>query len=403
MIPTGTATNNLKKLLENLRTMTLWERLFAWKRIKDQLMTAAADLERLDTINNTLQERTETLTHQVDLLDQKKEQLITERNRLAEANAQWRSDDEKRRHEHNEQMATLKQYQDNIFAERNKEINARHQTELDRLEQLKFTWHHHQEHVKQSLKTLCSRHTIDYLDKVPFKGEPDNTVSIGEEFIVFDAKSPRGEDLGNFSHYLREQSEKVKKYAGEERVKNWIFFVVPMNTLEVVKTFVYQLADYHVFVVTIDALEPILLSLKKIEEYEFAEQLSPEERENICRVLGKFAHLSKRRVQIDTYFISQFMELAYKCENDLPPDMLEKAIEFERAEKLSLPQTRRGKAISTADLEKSMSKVRHDAGSKGIALEDTTLTTSLNNIPLYNTPKPPISTPPPGIPITSLP
>ena len=383
MIPTSTATNNLKRLLENLRTINLWERLFGWKRIKDQLMTAAADLERLDTINSSLLEKTEALTHQVDLLGQKNEQLMTDRNRLAEANAQWRSDDEKRRREHSEQMATLKQYQDNILTERNKEISARHQAELDRLEQLKFTWHHHQEHVKQSQKTLCSRHTIDYVDKVPFKGEPDNTVSIGEEFIVFDAKSPRGEDLSNFPGYLREQSEKVKKYAGEERVKNWIFFVVPMNTLEALKTFVFQLADYDVFVVTIDALEPILLSLKKIEEYEFAEQLSPEERENICRVLGKFAHLSKRRVQIDTYFISQFMELAYKCENDLPPDMLEKAIEFERAEKLSLPQSKRGKAIPTADLEKSMSKVRHDANSKGIALEDTTLTTSLNNIPLY--------------------
>lgn len=383
MIPTGTATNNLKRLLENLRTMTLWERLFGWQRIKNQLMTAAAELERLDTINSSLQEKTETLTHQVDLLDQKNEQLITERNRLAEANAQWRSDDEKRRREHSEQMVTLKQYQENILAERNKEISARHQAELDLLEHLKSTWHHHQEHVKQSLKTLCSRHTIDYLDKVPFKGEPDNTVSIGEEFIVFDAKSPRGEDLSNFPNYLREQSEKVKKYANEERVKNWIFFVVPTNTLEVLKTFVYPLADYHVFVVTVDALEPILLSLRKVEEYEFAEQLSPEERENICRVLGKFAHLSKRRVQIDTYFISQFMELAYKCENDLPPDILEKAIEFERAEKLSLPQTKRGKAIPTADLEKSMSKVRHDAASKGIALEDTTLTASLNNIPLY--------------------
>ena len=73
-------------------------------------------------------------------------------------------------------------------------------------------------------------------------------------------------------------------------------------------------------------------------------------------MLGKFAHLSKRRVQIDTYFISQFMELAYKCENDLPADILEKA----------------------------MSKVRHDADSKGIAPEDQNLTTGLNNIPLYN-------------------
>ena len=378
-----TDTSNLKRLLENIRTMGLWDRLFGWKRIKDQLMAAAADLERLQAQYASLQDKTSTQAHQIDLLDQKHEQLAVIRNQLVEANAQLRVEDEKRRQELNKQMATLEQYQARILTERESEKALAHQKELDRLEQQQFTWRHHQEQVKQSLKMLCSRHTIDYLEKVPFKGEPDNTVSIGAEFVVFDAKSPRGEDLGNFPNYLREQSEKVKKYAGEERVKNWIFFVVPLNTLEVLKTFVYQLADYHVFVVTIDALEPILLSLKKIEEYEFADQLSPEERENICRVLGKFAHLSKRRVQIDSYFISQFMELAYKCENDLPPDMLEKAIEFERAEKLSLPQPRRGKAIPIADLERSVAKVRHDAGTKGIAPEDTTLTNSLNDIPLY--------------------
>ena len=373
----------IKRLLEDIRTIGLWGRLFGWKRIKDQLMTAAAELERLQGQNATLLDKTGAQAHQIDLLEQKNDHLTADRSRLTDANAQLRAEDERRRQELDKQMATLDQYQARILAERESEKALAHQKELDRFEQQKFTWLNHQEQVKQSLKTLCSRHTVDYLEKVPFKGEPDNTVSIGEEYIVFDAKSPRGDDLGNFPNYLREQSEKVKKYAGEVRVKNWIFFVVPQNTLEVLKTFVYQLADYHVFVVTVDALEPILLSLKKIEEYEFADQLSPEERENICRVLGKFAHLSKRRVQIDTYFISQFMELAYKCENDLPPDMLEKAIEFERAEKLSLPQTRRGKAIPTADLEKSMSKVRHDASTKGIALDDTTLTTSLNNIPLY--------------------
>lgn len=380
---TSTDTSNLKRLLENIHTMGLWDRLFGWKRLKDQLMAAAADLERLQAQNSLLQDKTTTQTHQIDLLDQKNEQLAVSRNQLAEANAQLRAEDEKRRQELGKQMTTLGQYQDRILAERESEKALAHQKELDRLEQQKFTWQHHQEQVRQSLKTLCSRHTIDYIEKVPFKGEPDNTISIGAEFIVFDAKSPRGEDLGNFPYYLKEQSEKVKKYAGEEGVKNWIFFVVPQNTLEVLKTFVYHLADYHVFVVTIDALEPILLSLKKIEEYEFADQLSPDDRENICRVLGKFAHLSKRRVQIDSYFISQFMELAYKCENDLPPDMLEKAIEFERAEKLSLPQPRRGKAIPIADLEKAMAKVRHDAATKGIAPEDTNLTNSLNDIPLY--------------------
>jgi hypothetical protein len=36
-----------------------------------------------------------------------------------------------------------------------------------------------------------------------------------------------------------------------------------------------------------------------------------------------------------------------------------------------------------ADLEKAMAKLRHDASAKGIAPEDTNLTNSLNDIPLY--------------------
>ena len=237
--------------------------------------------------------------------------------------------------------------------------------------------------MRQAIKSICSKHTIEYVDKVAFKGEPDNTLKICDEFVVFDAKSPRGEDLNNFPTYIKEQAEKAKKYAKEENVKKWIFFVVPSNTLEVIKSFVHTMAEYDVFVVTLDSLEPIILSLKKIEDYDFAEQLNPEDRENICRVLGKFAHLSKRRIQIDTYFINQFMELAYKCESDLPSDILEKVIEFEKADKLNPPQEKRIKAISVAKLEKTTKKLRIDASTKGISIEDTKITEGLNKLPLY--------------------
>ncbi len=159
--------------------------------------------------------------------------------------------------------------------------------------------------------------------------------------------------------------------------------MVPANTLEILGTFVYPLADYQVFVITIDALEPILLSLRKIEEYDFADQMNPEDRENICRVLGKFAHLSKRRIQIDTYFINQFMELAYKAESELPPDILEKVVEFEKAEKLNPPQEKRAKAINLKELEKNTQKLRDDASTKGILIEDGKISTGLNELPLY--------------------
>jgi hypothetical protein len=256
--------------------------------------------------------------------------------------------------------------------------------EIQRLADMQFAWLNHQLTVKQVMKALCQKHTIDYIAIAPFKGDPDNSIKIAGEFIIFDAKSPRGDDLTNFPNYLKEQAEKVKKYTSEENVKNWVFFVVPENTLSHIGVFVYHLADYQVFIVATNSLEPILLSLKKIEDYEFVDELSPEDRENICRILGRFAHLSKRRIQIDAFFMGQFMELARKCETDLPAEILEEIIEFEKAERLNPPLEKRAKSIPMIELEKATARVVAEAANQGILPAGEQLTTSLNSVPLYH-------------------
>jgi hypothetical protein len=138
-----------------------------------------------------------------------------------------------------------------------------------------------------------------------------------------------------------------------------------------------------VYIISFDAMEQTILSLKKIEEYEFAEQLSPEERDNICRMLGKFAHLTKRRIQIDSFFAKQFIELAYKAESDLPKDIFDKVVEFERSEKLNPPQEKRAKAISTKELEKDLIKLNNEVFSKGILIDDTKISNGINELELY--------------------
>jgi hypothetical protein len=130
-------------------------------------------------------------------------------------------------------------------------------------------------------------------------------------------------------------------------------------------------------------LEPLILSLCKIEDYEFAEQLSPEERENICRIIGKFAHLSKRRIQIDSFFARQFIELAYKCENNLPADIHEKVLEFEKSEKLNPPQEKRAKAINTKELEMEQSRIETEVAARGIQLPNDVISGVLNELELY--------------------
>jgi hypothetical protein len=218
---------------------------------------------------------------------------------------------------------------------------------------------------------------------VPFKGKPDNTLRINEEYIILDAKSPANDDLSNFPLYLKAQSEQAGKYIKEEGVRREIFLVVPTNTLEVLQQFEFRMSDYTVFVISIEALEPIILALRKIEDYEFAEKLSPEERENICRVIGKFVHLSKRRIQIDGFFAKQFFELLYRSDADLPKDILEKAVEFERSEKLNPPTDKRAKQISNRELQQEVNKIKIDAEQKGIYTEETHLSKGLNKLPLY--------------------
>ena len=93
--------------------------------------------------------------------------------------------------------------------------------------------------------------------------------------------------------------------------------------------------------------------------------------------------MSKRRIQIDSFFARQFIELAYKCENALPQDVLEKVIEFERSEKLNPPQEKRAKAINLKELDSEHSKIEMEVAAKGIVLPNDLISGLLNELTLY--------------------
>ena len=432
--------DNIKRLFDSLKSIGFFGRLFGWGDVKNQLLEAVADLQRLmsrvgesDKTENALSiekanaknlnesvnrltadnavlkeqikqieslqkdltttseqnkiylKRGQELSNEVTALRTRLESTERELQRLAEMNTKLQKDEEYRKQEHSKGMASLDNIQSRIQNDRNQELQGKKDAEIMRIIKLKETWNNHQENVKNIIKTICSRYTIEYVDKVPFKGEPDNTIRISNEYVIFDAKSPAGDDLSNFKQYLKTQTESAKKYVKEQDVKRDVFLVVPTNTLESLDHFVYRLADYNVFIISIDSLEPVILSLQKIEEYEFAEQLSPEERENICRVLGKFIHLSKRRIQIDGFFTKQFFELVYRSEADLPKDILAKVSEFEKAEKINPPIERRAKQISAKELQQETDMLKNEAKAKGIETEDGLLSNRLNKLPLYTT------------------
>ena len=351
----------INAFFEKLKNFSFWERLFSWRLIKELSDSTLNEIKGIELRVSMLEKKlldeaskNKVLTSEISSLE--KQVLIQEKSLIKE---------------YQREVAQVSQVKKDLDAERGRIQDSKLKEKEDEFEKLKIQWSSHETFVEQKIKMLCKTHLVDYIEEVPFKGKPDNTINICGEYIIFDAKSPANDDLTNFPKYIKRETDNLKKYASQESVRKEIFLVVPSNTIEHISQLTYNLGDYKVYVVTIDSLEPIILSLKKIEEYEFAEQLSPEERENICRVIGRFAHTTKRKIQIDQFFANQFIELLVKCKNDLPKDLLESVIEFEKAEKLNPPSERRSKQILTKELKSKNESINAEAQVRQISIPES--------------------------------
>ena len=323
----------------------------ALSSVKESLVSREEQLKQSE--NKAAEQRAEISSLKSKILD-----LQSEINILKEENIGFKKTTVVRDEEFSSKLTTLKAIEERIHREREEEKKAQQAEEIQKLEDMKETWARHESLVKEKIKIICQKLTIEYVDSVPFKGTPDNVIKICDEFVVFDAKSPSSDKLDNFPTYIKLQAESVKKYIKQENVRKDVFLVIPSNAVGVIQGFTHNMGDYNVYVVTLDVLEPLLLCLKKIEDYEFLNQLTPEERENICRIIGKFAHITKRKIQIDHFFTQEFLSVLAKCENGLPGDLLAKVNEFETSEKLNPPQEKRTKKISLADLNEDASKLK---------------------------------------------
>ena len=389
---------NLNLFFIKIKELSFWQRIFSWSKIRSLSYDAFEEFKtmeknmtelktNLDKLKNDFTQITaknDSLLEKVkdlDILEIKKEKDIEGLNsKIMQLNetitdlknklSLYESTKEDRGKEYENKIAQLNQLKENLEKERTRLSDERLKEKEEQFQNMKKMWSEHELAVKQSIKMICQNHFINYIDKVPFKGNPDNTIEICGQFIVFDAKSPSNDDLSNFPKYIKAQVENVKKYVEQENVKKEIFLVIPSNTINIINQFSYNMGDYDVYIITKDSLEPVILSLKKIEEYELADKLSPEERDNICRVIGKFAHTTKRKIQIDQFFTNQFIEILIKCKNDLPEEILKQVIEFEKAEKLNPPTEKRSKQILTKELVDINASINAEAQMRNIEIPE---------------------------------
>lgn len=369
---------NLARFFENLKSLTFWKRLISWTSFLTLGYEAYQEFRKLLEVTQESKIQNDSLQHQVQLqraeVDSLNKQIQDFRNaqlkfesrdqaqqtEIKRFESESRSAQNKlmeleqaethRLREYDGRIQRMEEMKESFVKEKQRLADERLREAELRMSKMKETWILHEDNVRQKMKAICQKETIEYVDQVPFKGRPDNTISICDEYVIFDAKSPANDDLSNFFSYLKNQAEAAKKYIGQEKVRKDIYLVVPSNTVEVIKQFSFNMGSYNAYVITLDALEPVLLSLKKIEEYEFAEQLSPEDRDSICRVIGSLLYASKRKIQVDQFFNMRLLEVISHVRQNLPEALAHEVTAYEKAEIMNPPVDKRAKEISLATL-----------------------------------------------------
>ncbi len=352
---------NLEKLLEKIKTIGFFERIFSWNKIRELSYEAYKEFSLIEkTIEIDLKKAVEKIEIEKTELQSEIKQLHNKDKENIKTIAEYESIKERDQKDYQKRIDQLNKLQEQIEKDR---ISLRKEREEEinlKFEEMKKTWKNHEKNVEDKIKLICKSNQLEYLskEKVEFKGKPDNTIKIGDQYVIFDAKSPANDNLDNFPTYIRNQAKDLDKYTKEKNVRNSIFLVVPHNTIDVIKENLITISNYKVHIISIDSLEPIIESLEEILTYKYTDQLSPEERDKIAEIIGRFAHSTKRKIQIDNWFNQNFLEIFDSC-NDLDSKIMDKSIEYEKSYKLNPDQDRVGKTIDVAKLDEDIKVIDH--------------------------------------------
>lgn len=276
--------------------------------------------------------------------------LTKERDLLAKSLAQY----EAKKEQHDKQFARelqdltnakqkFEQEQQRVTRE-DEEKNTRTEAERDRI------WAEHEQTVIDRITNLCKQPQYAFTcftntnlpEGFNVKPKPDCLIEFLDQYIVFDAKKSKSESLK--AYIDRTIKDTVEKFKKQPKIASTVFLVVPTEALGELKSHHFIHDGYTFYVVSTEALAPILASLKKITTYEFADQMDPQQRENIVQYIAEMDFHINLQNATNIILTKHGVELLEKAH----------AIDPEIAEEVALKkQPMNAKAsIAAADLKK---------------------------------------------------
>lgn len=269
-----------------------------------------------------------------------KTQLEAEVKTLSKKLAEYEASDDRREKEIQLRTQELKSAREGY----EKEVKRVQREDEERLksaeEERDRLWNDHETNVIAILRELCKKPEYGFTcydnNNLPagFDGtlKPDFLIEFLGQYVIFDAKVSKAKSLQT---YITDAVKKtVDKVKNNDKIARFLYLVVPAEAIAELKGRTsFANGDYNVYIVSPDALAPVLASLKRITSYEIAEKLDPMERENIVNLIANFDwHISTRNA-FDIVMAKMGADIVGSVQS-LAPDLA--ADVLERKEKLGV-------------------------------------------------------------------
>lgn len=280
------------------------------------------------------------LFNQFKNLEAEYKMAIKERDQLQKVVTKHETTAEQKEREHRDMVQKLENAEKALEKERQRVIKDEETARMQADEERDRLWNDHENNVISLLNDLCKQPHLQFTtysnNKLPddFDGslKPDFLIDFLGQYVIFDAKVSKAQNLQVYiDDQVKKTATKIKKNA---QIYPHVFLVVPTEAVTELKKHVYPHDAYYFYVVSPEAIAPILASLKRISTYELAETLDPQKRENIINMLAELAtHISYRNAHelILTKMGAETLERIARTDPELAAEVEQKRSEKKHA------------------------------------------------------------------------
>jgi len=279
--------------------------------LKNQLIESKSEKDKLSGQGKELYDRYKSLESDLKV-------VMKERDSSTARNTKYETQEEQKQMKHEEMVSKLEEAKVTLEDERMRIRREDEERQQKALEERDRMWAEHEITVNALLGDLVKKPQYSFTGydntNLPegFDGslKPDFMIGFLEQYVIFDSKVSKSQDLQNYiSDAVKKTAKKVK---GNDAIYSTIFLVVPTDAVATLKKLSFYEEGFTFYVVSPESLEPILASLKRIETYEFAQEMDPQERENIIDMIAQFDfHISTRNA-VDFHLLEHGIETLNK-------------------------------------------------------------------------------------------